>query len=80
MIKRTIEHSIRQRLFSDKAVVIIGPRQSGKTTILKTIYQEYQDQADFYNCDETKINRLFSNQNAGVLKSVMISVNCGKTM
>jgi len=71
MIKRTIEHHIRQRLFSDKALVIIGPRQSGKTTLLKKIYREYQDQADFYNCDETEISRLFSDQNAAVLKSVI---------
>ncbi|MCK9585210.1 MAG: ATP-binding protein [Candidatus Cloacimonetes bacterium] len=71
MIKRTIEHSIRQRLFGGKAIVVIGPRQSGKTTLLKKIYREYQDQADFYNCDETEISRLFSNQNAAVLKSVI---------
>ncbi|MDD3562164.1 MAG: ATP-binding protein [Candidatus Cloacimonetes bacterium] len=71
MIKRTIEHSIRQRLFEGKAIVVIGPRQSGKTTLLKKIYREYQDQADFYNCDETEISRLLSNQNAAVLKSVI---------
>ncbi|MDD2423569.1 MAG: AAA family ATPase, partial [Candidatus Cloacimonetes bacterium] len=71
MIKRTIEHSIRQRLFEGKAIVVIGPRQSGKTTLLKKIYREFQDQADFYNCDETEISRLFSNQNAAVLKSVI---------
>ncbi|GAB1467595.1 ATP-binding protein [Candidatus Cloacimonadota bacterium] len=71
MIERTIEHSIRQRLFQDKAVVIIGPRQSGKTTLLKKIYRDYQDQADFYNCDETEVSRIFSNQNASVLRSVI---------
>ena len=34
-IKRKIEDLIEQRLFKQKAVIIYGPRQSGKTTLVK---------------------------------------------
>lgn len=71
MIKRIIENKIRQKLFKHKAIVLIGPRQSGKTTLLKKIYRDYESEAAFYNCDETEIRTLFSNQNSAVLRSVI---------
>ena len=71
MIERILEAKIRSQLFKRKAIVIIGPRQSGKTTLLRKLYQDFQSQASFYNCDETEIGRLFSNQNSAVLKSVL---------
>jgi uncharacterized protein len=71
MIKRTIESKIRQQMFGGKAIVIIGPRQSGKTTLLRKIFEDYANEAAFYNCDETVLRQLFSNQNSAVLRSVI---------
>jgi uncharacterized protein len=43
LVNRAIEHVIKSRLASYPAVAIIGPRQSGKTTLAKTLSQTYFD-------------------------------------
>jgi hypothetical protein len=37
MIKRKLESVIMNRLFKGKAIILLGPRQTGKTTLLKGI-------------------------------------------
>jgi len=39
MISRILETNIRKRLDDKKAIVIIGARQVGKTTLLETIFK-----------------------------------------
>jgi len=38
MIKRILEQRIRDRLFTGKAIILMGPRQTGKTTLLHAIF------------------------------------------
>ncbi|MBR6455569.1 MAG: AAA family ATPase, partial [Prevotella sp.] len=40
MIKRQIEEQIRQRMFGGRAVVLMGARQVGKTTLLKQLFAD----------------------------------------
>ncbi len=40
MIKRTLDDIIKDKLFKGKAIVIMGPRQVGKTTLLNAIVWE----------------------------------------
>ena len=42
MIKRTIETKIKDALLKYPIVTLTGPRQSGKTTLLKTVFNQYQ--------------------------------------
>jgi predicted AAA+ superfamily ATPase len=35
MIKRTLEELIGSRLFKGKTILLLGPRQVGKTTLMK---------------------------------------------
>ncbi len=39
MVNRVLEHRIREKLFKGKAILLTGPRQTGKTTLLKTIFE-----------------------------------------
>lgn len=39
VFNRDIEPHIRSVLFKDKMVVILGPRQSGKTTLSKKLFR-----------------------------------------
>lgn len=39
MITRLLEQEIKARLFGRKAIILTGPRQSGKTTMLKKLFQ-----------------------------------------
>ncbi len=71
MITRIISEQIRARLFKGKAIIILGPRQSGKTTLVQSILQDYPDQYRLFNGDEPDIRELFLNASSGKLKSLM---------
>jgi predicted AAA+ superfamily ATPase len=50
---RSIERTIKQRLFEPgKIVVLYGPRQTGKTTLTKKILRDYQSERGYFNCEE----------------------------
>ncbi len=51
MINRDLEDVIRDKFGQGKAIIIIGPRQTGKTTLLKKILSDY-DNSITLNCDE----------------------------
>jgi predicted AAA+ superfamily ATPase len=42
MITRVLEPEIAKRFFSGKAIVLTGPRQAGKTTLIETILEPYK--------------------------------------
>ncbi len=71
MIKRIIEDEIKNKLFKGKAILLIGPRQSGKTTLLRKIQAEHSELSAYFNCDETAVRSLFSSQNLAILTSVI---------
>lgn len=43
MIQRLIRKTVADSLFKGKVVIIYGPRQSGKTTLVQDILQEFED-------------------------------------
>jgi len=62
MIKRLIYNQIQDKLFKCKAIIITGPRQTGKTTILKTISDEKSKKALFLDCDDTLVRKKLTDQ------------------
>ena len=40
MIERLLKNLIEKRLYRNKAIIVIGPRQVGKTTLLKMIVSD----------------------------------------
>lgn len=58
MIERQLSEIISQKLFTGKAVILMGPRQVGKTTILRELFSNRQD-AIWLNGDESDIQKLF---------------------
>lgn len=60
-IKRTIEQKILTNLFKKSVIVIYGPRQTGKTTLVQRILEGQTGVASKYlNCDETDIQKILS--------------------
>ncbi|WP_373397519.1 AAA family ATPase [Algoriphagus halophilus] len=51
MITRQIESELRTRLYKGKLLVIVGPRQVGKTTLMKQILNFPNDAVLWLNCD-----------------------------
>lgn len=70
LIPRQIESSIHSRLHKGKAIIIFGPRQSGKTTLLNNLSQ-YLDKTLYLNCDDAQDRRALENQSLSHLKSLV---------
>ena len=58
MIKRILEESIGSKLHKGKAVIIMGPRQVGKTTLTKELFRNSKDVL-WLNGDEIDVRSLF---------------------
>ncbi|MBK8194521.1 MAG: ATP-binding protein [Lewinellaceae bacterium] len=52
MVSRTILKSIESHMSDPKAILILGPRQTGKSTLLKEIARRTDGKQLFLNCDE----------------------------
>ena len=61
MIKRDIEIIVKEKLFKSKAIIISGPRQVGKTTLVRTIVNSVAEPHIWFNGDEPSISSVFNN-------------------
>jgi uncharacterized protein len=71
MIKRSLETIITSRLNDHKAIIILGPRQSGKSTLLQLLQLQFNKPIAWWNGDETDIRNLLTNPNSTQLKSLL---------
>ncbi len=71
MIKRSLAHIIKQKLGKGKIIIIFGPRQVGKTTLLNSIFSANHPQALWLNGDEADVRALWSNTTSSRLKSLI---------
>ena len=71
MIDRLLITRIREILFKGKAVIITGPRQVGKTTLLKKISSELDPKPLFLNCDETDIRQILTDTTSSRLRQLV---------
>lgn len=53
-IPRHIEKYIKNNLFKGKIIIVYGPRQVGKTTMIKEIIKEI-DSVEYYTCDDPDV-------------------------
>ena len=70
MIERFLEEKIKTKLYSGKAVVLLGARQVGKTTLLRTLFGSTEDTL-WLNGDEPDVRALFENATSTRLKSII---------
>ena len=75
MYKRDLQSVIQERCFQGKAIILLGARQVGKTTLLKKIIQEQHVEALYLNCDEPQTVAAFTNCN---LKELQMIVGANK--
>ena len=69
MYSRTIEKTISKKLGSGKAIIVIGARQVGKTTLINKVLenQEYL----FLDADDPTVRTLLTNPNTEQLRSLI---------
>lgn len=70
MIKREIEQKISDRLNEGKTIIIYGPRQVGKTTLLHTLF-DGDDDTIWYNGDNLSTQENFERADSEALKALI---------
>jgi len=70
MINRKLEVEIRKRLYSGKAIIVMGARQTGKTTLLQKIVSSEPDVL-WLNADEADTGALFEGASSTLLRQVL---------
>lgn len=69
MVERRLKQLILPRLFRGKAIVLTGPRQVGKTTLLRMLMAESDKKTLFWNCDEPDVRQKLSNPTSTQLQA-----------
>ena len=68
MITRTLQQRIEGNLFKGKAVIVIGARQVGKSTLFRQITEKLEGPVLMLNCDEPEVRELLAGMNLVELK------------
>jgi hypothetical protein len=68
MIKRVLQRAIHQRLFKNKAILLFGPRQCGKSTLIETLLsgREYL----YLNGDDADVREALSDTTSAKLRTI----------
>ena len=70
-IERTIQERILQRMHRNKAILIFGARQTGKSTLSEALIQKQEESSLTLNGDDSDIRVLFLEANATKLRSII---------
>lgn len=70
-LPRNLENPIKSKLFQGKVIVLYGPRQAGKTTLVKKIVAEYGDSVRFIDCELLENRDLLTNRSSQELFSLV---------
>lgn len=71
MIKRFLEHQLNKRMADKKAIIIVGPRQAGKTTLIRHIADQSEKKILFWNGDEADIRTMLASATSTKLKNLI---------
>ena len=71
MISREIIQNIHSKLDDNKAIILMGPRQVGKTTLLKYLQKEMNIPSVWWNGDEPDIRRILTESTSTQLKGLI---------
>lgn len=70
MIQRKIEKIIEKRLFSGKAIIVIGARQIGKTTSILQLLENYQD-VSVLDADDSFVRNLLKEPSTEEIRNIV---------
>jgi uncharacterized protein len=71
MITRDLYSLVIEKLFKGKAIIILGPRQVGKSTLLQMIREQTRKEILFLNCDNVDDKKLLSEPTINELQRVV---------
>lgn len=68
MIRRQLQDVIEARMFAGKAIIVIGARQVGKSTLFNMVLEGRKESALQLNCDEPEVQEMLSAMNTQELR------------
>lgn len=68
MINRDIAPSVHSRLTDEKAIILLGPRQVGKSTLLKQLAPAFRQKVVEWSGDDADVRTLLANPTATLLR------------
>lgn len=71
LVIRKLKENIKAKLFKNKAVIIYGPRQAGKTTLINSILPELGKQVAYLNGDDSDVREMLSQPNITKLEGII---------
>lgn len=71
MVKRLLTERIKARLFQGKTIILYGARQTGKTTMVKSLMEEYGEDARYLNCEILSVEQNLREAEPEKLKSYL---------
>ncbi len=71
MISRIVYQALQAELFAGKALLVLGPRQAGKTTLLQTLIATQTEPTLWLNCDEPDIRKTLQEPTSSLLRQLI---------
>ena len=68
MIERTLLNVLKEKLDYKKALIIFGPRQTGKTTLAKALASQMKQSVEYFNGDAAITKSLWKLENIAALR------------
>lgn len=75
MIVRNLASQIEKKLFKGKAILLFGPRQSGKSTLIESLLKAQDKPWLYLNGDEADVRELLTNTTSTKLKLLVANNN-----
>lgn len=69
--QRLLESRLKERLFKGKVIILYGPRQAGKTTLIKRVVAEFGDAVRYIDCELLNNNELLTRRDPSELFSLV---------
>ena len=71
MIERLLISALQRDLFQGKAILLMGPRQVGKTTLITSLLAERAEKVALFNGDDADVRQLFTQTTASQLRTIV---------
>jgi len=71
MVERLLQEQILKRIEDQKAIILLGSRQVGKTTLFHQLFDEKSNEVLWWNGDESDTRQLLSNATSTMLKNLI---------
>jgi uncharacterized protein len=71
MIQRFLSNQVSGSLFKGKVILLFGPRQAGKTTMIRELLKEHPETALQLNADDPTIRRILDTPNTEQLRQIV---------